>query len=81
MSAELPPAIGSNTCAAFTGWMNIAFIAGNIAVLDTVVNAVTDALENNLELLPVHHYILDGKQFVIILLFLVKAQPLIDKCF
>ncbi len=62
MGAEMTAAIGLNSWASFAGKQDAAYIAGDIAMLDTEVNKVVKALrKNNLEVVALHHHML-GEQ-------------------
>jgi hypothetical protein len=66
MGAELTASIGLNTWASFTGSMENAHIAGDIAMLEHEVNAVIKTLrENNLEVVAVHNHMLGDKPHMI----------------
>ncbi|HTD40528.1 MAG TPA: DUF1259 domain-containing protein, partial [Mucilaginibacter sp.] len=55
MGAEMTTNIGLNTWAAFTGSMEKAHVAGDVAMLDHEVNAVIKAFRaNNIEVVAVH---------------------------
>jgi hypothetical protein len=71
MGAEMTPSIGLNTWAAFTGSMESAWIAGDIAMLEHEVNHVIKALrKNNLEVVAVHHHMLGDNPHIIFLHYL-----------
>ncbi len=71
MGAELTPSIGLNTWASFTGSMENAYIAGDIAMLEHEVNAVIKTLRaNNLEVVAVHNHMLGDKPHMIFLHYL-----------
>jgi hypothetical protein len=60
MNAEMTPAIGLNTWAAFAGEPDAAHIAGDVAMLAPEVNPVIRALRaNNIEVVAVHSHMLD----------------------
>jgi len=68
MGAEMTPSIGLNTWAAFTGSMESAYIAGDVAMLDHEVNAVIKTLRaHNLEVVAVHNHMLGDKPHIIFL--------------
>ncbi len=68
MGAEMTANIGLNTWAAFTGLMENAHIAGDVAMLDTEVNAVIKTLRaNNMEVVAVHNHMLGDKPHIIFL--------------
>ncbi|MFB9841907.1 DUF1259 domain-containing protein [Mucilaginibacter ginsenosidivorans] len=71
MGAEMTPSIGLNTWASFTGSMDNAFVAGDIAMLDHEVNNVIKALRaNNLEVVAVHNHMLGDDPHMIFLHYL-----------
>jgi len=71
MGAEMTANIGLNTWAAFTGTMDSAHIAGDVAMLDHEVNAVIKTLRaNNLEVVAVHNHMLGDKPHMIFLHYL-----------
>lgn len=71
MGAEMTAAIGLNTWASFTGSMESAHIAGDIAMLDHEVNAVIKALRaNNMEVVAVHNHMLTDTPHMIFLHYL-----------
>jgi hypothetical protein len=71
MGAEMTTNIGLNTWAAFTGSMEKAHIAGDVAMLDTEVNAVIKTLRaNNMEVVAVHNHMLNDKPHIIFLHYL-----------
>lgn len=77
MGAEMTTNIGLNTWAAFTGTMERAHIAGDVAMLDTEVNAVIRTLRaNNLEVVAVHNHMLDDKPHMIFLHYLGTGPAL-----
>lgn len=77
MGAEMTPSIGLNTWASFTGTMEKAHIAGDVAMLDHEVNAVIEALrENNLEVVAVHNHMLGDKPHIIFLHYLGTGPAL-----
>ncbi|ADB38839.1 DUF1259 domain-containing protein [Spirosoma linguale] len=62
MGAEMTAAIGLNSWASFAGKQDAAHIAGDIAMLDTEVNAVVNTLrKHNLQVVALHHHML-GEQ-------------------
>lgn len=62
MDAEMTTNIGLNTWASFTGSMENAHIAGDVAMLDHEVNAVIKAFRaNNIEVVAVHSHMLGEK--------------------
>jgi hypothetical protein len=59
MGAEITAAIGLNSWAAFTGGMDRAHVAGDIAMLEPEVNPVIAALrKNRLEVVALHHHMI-----------------------
>ncbi|HVW13875.1 MAG TPA: DUF1259 domain-containing protein [Mucilaginibacter sp.] len=77
MGAEMTPSIGLNTWAAFTGSMENAWIAGDIAMLEHEVNHVIKALrKNSLEIVAVHHHMLGDKPHIIFLHYLGSGPAL-----
>jgi hypothetical protein len=71
MGAEMTSSIGLNTWAAFTGSMEEAYIAGDIAMLDHEVNAVIKTLRaHDLEVVAVHNHMLGDKPHIIFLHYL-----------
>jgi hypothetical protein len=77
MGAEMTSSIGLNTWAAFTGSMEDAYIAGDVAMLDHEVNAVIKALRaNNMEVVAVHNHMLGDKPHIIFLHYLGKGPAL-----
>jgi hypothetical protein len=62
MGAEMTTNIGLNTWASFTGSMENAHIAGDVAMLDHEVNPVIKAFRaNNIEVVAVHSHMLGEK--------------------
>lgn len=77
MGAEMTTNIGLNTWAAFTGSMERAHIAGDVAMLDTEVNAVIKTLRvNNIEVVAVHNHMLNDKPHMIFLHYLGTGPAL-----
>ncbi|WP_354335204.1 DUF1259 domain-containing protein [Pedobacter sp. CG_S7] len=77
MGAEMTSSIGLNTWASFTGTMEKAHIAGDVAMLEPEVNAVIKALrENNLEVVAVHNHMLGDKPHIIFLHYLGTGPAL-----
>jgi hypothetical protein len=77
MGAEMTPNIGLNTWAAFTGTMENAHIAGDVAMLETEVNAVIKAFRaNNIEVVAVHNHMLGDKPHIIFLHYLGTGPAL-----
>lgn len=68
MGAEMTAAIGLNTWAAFAGDADHAHIAGDVAMLETEVNPVINALrKNNLEVVAVHNHMLGDEPHIMFL--------------
>lgn len=77
MGVEMTPNIGLNTWAAFTGSMDKAHIAGDVAMLDTEVNSVIKTLRaNNIEIVAVHHHMLGDEPHMIFLHYLGTGPAL-----
>jgi hypothetical protein len=77
MGAEMTSSIGLNTWASFTGSMDNAYIAGDIAMLDHEVNAVIKTLRaNNLEVVAVHNHMLGDSPHMIFLHYLGTGQAI-----
>jgi hypothetical protein len=77
MGAEITSSIGLNTWASFTGSMDNAYIAGDIAMLDHEVNAVIKTLRaNNLEVVAVHNHMLGDSPHMIFLHYLGTGQAI-----
>jgi len=77
MGAEMSSSIGLNTWAAFTGSMENAYIAGDVAMLDHEVNAVIKTLRaHNLEVVAVHNHMLGDKPHIIFLHYLGDGPAL-----
>ncbi|OCX51894.1 hypothetical protein BEL04_17985 [Mucilaginibacter sp. PPCGB 2223] len=71
MGAEMTANIGLNTWAAFTGSMERAHIAGDIAMLESEVNPVIRSLRSNgIEVVAVHHHMLGDEPHMIFLHYL-----------
>lgn len=71
MGAEMTTNIGLNTWASFTGSMESAHIAGDVAMLDTEVNQVIKTLRaNNIEVVAIHHHMLNDDPHIIFLHYL-----------
>jgi hypothetical protein len=68
MGAEMTSSIGLNTWAAFTGSMENAYVAGDVAMVEHEVNAVIKTLRaHNLEVVAVHNHMLGDKPHIIFL--------------
>ncbi len=68
MGAEMTPAIGLNTWAAFAGEPDNAHIAGDVAMLAPEVNPAIKALRaNNIEIVAVHSHMLDEEPRILFL--------------
>ena len=77
MGAEMTPAIGLNTWAAFTGTMENAVITGDVVMLANEVNTVIKALRaHNLEVVAVHNHMLADKPHMIFLHYLGMGPAL-----
>jgi len=77
MGAEMTPAIGLNTWASFTGSMDNAIIAGDIAMLANEVNAVINTLrKNNIEVVAVHNHMLNDNPHMIFLHYLGRGPAI-----
>lgn len=77
MGVEMTPNIGLNTWAAFTGSMDKAHIAGDVAMLDTEVNSVIKTLRaNSIEIVAVHHHMLGDEPHMIFLHYLGTGPAL-----
>lgn len=77
MGTEMSASIGLNTWAAFTGSMDNAHIAGDVAMLDYEVNAVIKTLRaNNMEVVAVHNHMLADKPHIIFLHYLGTGPAL-----
>lgn len=77
MGAEMTSSIGLNTWASFTGTMEKAHIAGDVAMLEHEVNAVIKTLRtNNLEVVAVHNHMLGDKPHIIFLHYLGTGPAL-----
>lgn len=71
MGAELTTSIGLNTWASFTGTMDNAMIAGDVAMQEHEVNAVIKVLRaNNIEVVAVHNHMLGDNPHMIFLHYL-----------
>lgn len=78
MNAEMTTNIGLNTWAAFTGSMDNAHIAGDVAMLYHEVNNVIRTLRaNNIEVVAVHNHMLGDEPHMIFLHYL-GTGPAID---
>jgi len=77
MGAEMTPNIGLNTWAAFTGSMEKAHIAGDVAMLDAEVNTIIKTLRaNNIEVVAVHNHMLGDTPHMIFLHYLGMGPAL-----
>lgn len=75
MGAELTAAIGLNSWASFTGSMDKAYIAGDIAMQEHEVNDVVKSLRsNNIEVVALHNHMLGDKPRIIFLHYLGSGQ-------
>ncbi|HQS22865.1 MAG TPA: DUF1259 domain-containing protein [Sediminibacterium sp.] len=77
MGAEMTSSIGLNTWASFTGSMDNAMVAGDIAMLEHEVNSVIKVLRtNNIEVVAVHNHMLGDKPHMIFLHYLGRGPAL-----
>jgi len=77
MGAEMTANIGLNTWASFTGSMEKAHIAGDVAMLDHEVNAVIKTFRaNNIEVVAVHSHMLGDEPHIIFLHYLGTGPAL-----
>jgi Domain of Unknown Function (DUF1259) len=77
MGAEVTSAIGLNRWAAFAGESDAAHIAGDVAMLESEVNAVIHALrEHNLEVVAVHQHMLEEQPRIIFLHYYGRGPAL-----
>jgi hypothetical protein len=77
MGAEVTSAIGLNTWAAFAGQSDAAHIAGDVAMLESEVNAVIHALrKHNLEVVAVHQHMLEEQPRIIFLHYYGRGPAL-----
>ena len=77
MNAEMTTSIGLNTWASFTGSIEKAHIAGDVAMLDHEVNGVIKALRaNNIEVVAVHNHMLGDDPHMIFLHYLGTGNAL-----
>jgi len=77
MGVEMTPNIGLNTWAAFTGSMERAHIAGDVAMLESEVNNVVRTLRaNNIEVVALHHHMLGDEPHMIFLHYLGTGPAL-----
>jgi hypothetical protein len=77
MGAEMTTSIGLNTWAAFTGSMESAHIAGDVAMLYHDVNSVIKAFRaNNIEVVSVHNHMLGDQPHIIFLHYLGTGPAL-----
>jgi hypothetical protein len=77
MGTEMTTNIGLNTWASFTGSMDNAHIAGDVAMLDHEVNAVIKSFRaNNIEVVAVHSHMLYDKPSIKFLHYLGTGQAL-----
>jgi hypothetical protein len=75
MGAEMTPSIGLNSWASFTGTSENAFIAGDIAMLESEVNSVVRSLRaNNIEVVALHNHMLGDNPRIIFLHYLGKGN-------
>jgi hypothetical protein len=77
MGVEMTPNIGLNTWAVFTGSMERAHIAGDVAMLESEVNNVVRTLRaNNIEVVALHHHMLGDEPHIIFLHYLGTGPAL-----
>jgi hypothetical protein len=77
MGTEMTTNIGLNTWASFTGSMENAHIAGDVAMLDEEVNAVIKTFRaNNIEVVAVHSHMLGDKPTIKFLHYLGTGPAL-----
>jgi len=77
MGAEMTANIGLNTWAAFTGTMERAHIAGDVAMLYNGVNDVIKIFRaNNVEVVAVHSHMLGDEPHMIFLHYLGTGPAL-----
>jgi hypothetical protein len=77
MGAEMTPSIGLNSWASFTGTMENAFIAGDVAMLENEVNSVIKSLRsNNIEVVALHNHMLGDNPRMIFLHYLGRGPAL-----
>ncbi|RAV55316.1 DUF1259 domain-containing protein [Mucilaginibacter gossypii] len=83
MGVEMTPNIGLNTWAAFTGTMEQAHIAGDVAMPETEVNSVIRTLRaNNIEVVAIQYHMSGDELHMIFLHHLVKGPASeLAKCF
>jgi len=75
MGAEITANIGLNSWAAFAGAPDAAHIAGDIAMLESEVNAVIRSLRsNNLEVVALHHHMLGESPKIIFLHYYGRGE-------
>ncbi|HCN82666.1 MAG TPA: hypothetical protein DIT07_03470 [Sphingobacteriaceae bacterium] len=77
MGAELTASIGLNSWASFTGSMDKAYIAGDIAMQEHEVNAVVKSFRsNNIEVVAIHNHMLGDSPRMIFLHYLGNGPAL-----
>ena len=77
MGAEMTTSIGLNTWASFTGSMEKAHIAGDVAMLDHEVNSVIKTLRSHdIEIVAVHNHMLGDEPHMIFLHYLGTGPAL-----
>jgi hypothetical protein len=75
MGAEMTASIGLNSWAAFAGTPEAAHIAGDIAMLESEVNAVIRSLRStNLEVVALHHHMLGDAPKIIFLHYYGRGE-------
>lgn len=77
MGAEMTVSIGLNSWASFTGTMERAYVAGDIAMLEHEVNDVIRSLRsNNIEVVALHNHMLGDNPRMIFLHYLGSGPAL-----
>jgi hypothetical protein len=77
MGAAITTSIGLNTWAAFAGGADAGHIAGDVAMLETEVNPVIQALRrHNLEVVAVHQHMLEERPRIIFLHYYGRGPAL-----
>ena len=77
MGAEMTASIGLNSWASFTGTMEKAYVAGDIAMLESEVNPVIKSLRSsNIEVVALHNHMLGDNPRIIFLHYLGTGSAL-----